>query len=253
MWIASLIRRKLENVLEGFGYSLKLAEAPPRGYQRFLRLYRSAAPPPKTVFDIGVGEGTPWLYEAFPAAHFVLVEALEDFRPAIERILQKYDAECHYCCLGETEGEAEFRVRAGLLTSSGMHALNEDFCALLDDSRKPEEKIRRIPMRTLDSIAPDCPTPLLLKIDVEGAEMGVLKGGVNTVRSADMILVETSIASRFQGGSDLIQVGSWLQQFGFGLFEIVNFATVGPRRITSYVDAVFVRRDSEAWRNLMKA
>lgn len=253
MRITSMARRSLEKVLDRFGYALKIAEAPPRGHRRFLRLYGSVAPAPRTVFDIGVGDGTPWLYEAFPQARFTLVEAVEEFRPAIERILGRYDAECHYCCLGRTEGQAEFRVRKGLLTGSGLYAVSPDHENLLGEPGAPEEEIRRVPMRTLDSIARGCPAPYVLKIDVEGAELDVLQGGARTVRSADLILVETSVARRFEGGPDLVGVGSWLAQSGFRLFEIVAFATAGSRRITSYVDAAFVRQDSEAYRNLMRA
>jgi len=28
---------------------------------------------PQTIFDVGVAKGTPWLYDAFPDAYFVLV------------------------------------------------------------------------------------------------------------------------------------------------------------------------------------
>lgn len=250
MWIRSFVRRRLEDVLARFGYSVKLADAPPRGYAGFLDLYRSLAPAPRTVVDIGVGYGTSWLYEAFPQAHFVLIEALEDFRPSIEEILKRYDAECHYCCLGKTEGEAEFLVRPGVLTSSGMYAMAGGYRESWGGARTASEQVRRVPMRTLDSIAAGAAPPMILKIDVEGAEMDVLQGGESTLASADMILVETSIASRFEGGPDLIELGGWLKARGFALFEIVEFSTAGPRRITSYVDAAFLRLDSEAYRSL---
>lgn len=230
-----------------FGYRLKIADAPPRGYVRFLQMYQSVAPQPRTVFDIGVGRGTPWLYEAFPKAHFVLVEALEDFKPDVDAILKQYDAECHYCCLGKSEGEAEFRVRPGVLTSSGLYGLDAGYRNSWGGSQSQVEQVRRVAMRTLDSLGADVATPAILKIDVEGSELDVLEGGIRTVEAADMILVETSTSNRFEGGADLITVGAWLKDHGFGLFEIVEFSTVGPRRITCYVDAAFVRVDSDAY------
>lgn len=247
MRFRSLVRGGLEQLLEKFGYSLKVSENPPRGYSRFLQMYRSVAPEPRTVFDIGVGRGTPWLYEAFPNAHFVLVEALEDFAADVDAILKRYDAECHYCCLGRSEGEAEFRVRPGVLTSSGLHALTADYRNNWSGAAGEVEQVRRVTMKKLDSLAADVARPTILKIDVEGSELEVLEGGVRTVESADMILVETSVTNRFEGGADLIQVGSWLKDHGFGLFEIVSFSAAGPRRITCYVDAAFVRLDSEAY------
>ena len=48
----------------------------------YLRTYGFA---PATVFDVGVYTGTPWLYESFPDAHFVLIDPQGDLqgpRPA---------------------------------------------------------------------------------------------------------------------------------------------------------------------------
>lgn len=246
----SFLRGRLERLLANAGYSLKITDAPPRGYAGFLQFYRSLAPLPRTVFDIGVGHGTPWLYEAFPEARFVLIEPLEEFKPSIEPVLRRFSAECHYCCLGKTPGEAEFRIRPGVLTSSGIYEMSPGYGASWGGNHAAEEQVRRVPMRTLDSFEALAEVPTVLKIDVEGAEKDVLEGGTKVIQRADMILLEASISARFEGGADLIDLGAWLKRRGFALFEIVEFSTSGPRRITSYVDAAFVRVDSEAFRRL---
>src|SRR4051812_5044560 len=48
---------------------------------------------PRTVIDVGVGDGTPELYAAFPAARFVLIEPLEEFAPALERLHEEIGAD----------------------------------------------------------------------------------------------------------------------------------------------------------------
>jgi len=240
--VKATIRTCLESVLAKFNYGLKPLDAPLRGYREFLRFYRSLAPYPKTVFDIGVGRGTPWLYEAFPESRLVLVEALAEFEPYIRDICSKYPAEAHFCCLGAVEGIAEFRVHPGDLTGSGIMPR---VCVNGGPTEQAVE-IRCIPVRTLDSLASGYPAPSVIKIDVEGAELEVLRGAVNTIQSTDLILLETSIADRFVGAPDLVEVGFWLNSHGFRLFDIVEIATIGPRRIPCYLDVAFVRIGSAA-------
>lgn len=247
MRLNSMARRLLESVLAMRGYGLRELDAPPRGYDRFLDLYREAAPAPRTVFDIGVGWGTPWLYRAFPEAHFVLVEPLREFEHSIEEILRQYDAEYHSCCLGAAPGESEFQVHPWDLTGSGLYSSASEQAA--DPARKVE--IRKVPVRTLDSIAEGCAPPCVLKIDTEGSELEVLRGGIRTLRSVELILLETFLIERHHGAPDLIDVAAWLKNQGFRLFDVVNIATVGPRRIPAYVDVAFLRTGSDAYRRLV--
>lgn len=246
----SLVRRQLERLLHAHGYGLRRLDAPPRGYARFLELYRSVAPAPRHVIDVGVGDGTPWLYEAFPEAHLILVEPLREFEPAIRGILERRAGQCHLCCLAESDGEAVIEVHPWNLTGSSL--LKTRSSKLLGTAGGVLEQVERriVPQRRLDSIAAGLPGPCVMKIDVEGAELGVLRGAVRTLGVTDLILLETSLLERHAGSPDLIDVGLWLKKQGFRLFEIVEIATVGSRRISSYVDAAFLRADGEAYRKL---
>ena len=44
---------------------------------------------PQTVIDVGVADGTFELYRAFPNAKHLLIEPLEEFKPALERITRQ--------------------------------------------------------------------------------------------------------------------------------------------------------------------
>jgi hypothetical protein len=61
-----------------------------------------------TVIDIGVLDGTPNLYEAFPNAHLVLIEALPTYRATCDDILSKRAStgEVHMVAAGAKNGEA---------------------------------------------------------------------------------------------------------------------------------------------------
>jgi len=205
---------------------------------------------PQTIFDIGVGQGTPWLYEAFPASRFVLVEALVEFEPYIHDICRKYVAEVHYCCLGAAEGETEFEVHPWDLTGSGLPVARKRDAGAGNGPAGKSMEMRRVTVRTLDSLAQGKPLPSIIKIDVEGSELDVLRGGAQAVRAADLILLETSLTGRLIIAPDLIDVGAWLKTQGFHLFDILEISTRGPNHVPCFVDAAFLRADSEAYRRL---
>jgi hypothetical protein len=90
--------------LRNFGRELLMAEwAKERIHKPFLTT--------QTVFDVGVGHGTPGLYRAFPDLHHVLIEPLADiYSDSINTILNTYDAEIIHAALGSVMGEAEIFV-----------------------------------------------------------------------------------------------------------------------------------------------
>jgi hypothetical protein len=48
---------------------------------------------PRTVVDVGVGRGTPQLYEPFPKSFQVLIGPLKEHEPGLQDILTKYEGE----------------------------------------------------------------------------------------------------------------------------------------------------------------
>ena len=93
MKITAAVPRVIERCISTFGYSLKINGSPPRGFTNFFGYVKSRGFQPQTVFDVGVGNGTPWLYGAFPDAHFVLIEPQVEFEPSLKRICDQQDAE----------------------------------------------------------------------------------------------------------------------------------------------------------------
>jgi FkbM family methyltransferase len=243
----------LDAVLARRGYQLKDVNAPPRGHQRFLEVYGRLAPKPATVIDVGVGRGTPWLYEAFPEAKLLLIEALEDFKPNIDEILRRRNAECVFAALGETEGEADFYVPHPVLTGASLFQRVLHRQERLNREGRGEVRKRTVRIRQLDSITSSCAGPHVLKIDVEGAELALLRGATATLQSTDLLLIESSVMQRWKGASDFVDVAAYLKTKGFALLEITEMATQGMERVLCYLDAAFVRADSDGYRRLLEA
>ena len=184
MTAAGYARTVLEWVLNRRGFTIRQKNEPPRGFRDFFALYRQHGPMPEVVFDIGVGNGTLWLYEAFPDATFMLIEPLRDFAPKIDAILQMYKGECHYCALGEHEGEITLHVPIGVPTGSSLLPRDPDWAAYVASGGDRGTCERTVELIRLDRIAASRLGPHVIKIDVEGAELQVMRGGPDCVLSA---------------------------------------------------------------------
>jgi hypothetical protein len=87
-------------------------------------------------------------------------------------------------------------------------------------SHRCRNPTRRRPARTLDDIIRDTGVSRVdvVKIDVEGAEMLVLKGAVNTLaRYHPMVIVELLDAQLRAMGSSEAEVRAFLQAHGYAL------------------------------------
>lgn len=82
--------------------------------------------------------------------------------------------EVHNCALGAATGEIAF--------TDGKDTVNR--IATEDD-----EKTRMVRMETLDAMIPDL-SPIMMKVDVEGAELGVLLGAGNVLANPRLKVIE---------------------------------------------------------------
>ena len=122
-----------------------------------------------------------------------------------------------------------------------------------------EVEVRRIPARTLDDIAAgDSARPMdLLKVDVQGTELEVLRGGEKRVLPAvHAVVVETRFVEQYVGQARFSELESYLRGQGFTLFGLepgylggVRADELKPwpptRRRISHADALFFRAEDE--------
>lgn len=132
------------------------------------------------AYDIGSWHGfIAGVMAAQGAGEVHAFEPLPENAELIEKMIALNPAKpltLHRCAVGETDTELDLLV------------LPETSMAKLESSRfqvdcSPQQKIR-VRVRSIDSLVEnrDAPAPALLKIDVEGAELSVLRGGLNTIR-----------------------------------------------------------------------
>lgn len=185
---------------------------------------------PATVIDVGVADGTPPLYAAFPDAYLVLCDPLEEFEPALARIVSERPGEYFVGALGSAPGTVTMEVDPNLHVSSTLPKVFPE----LDTER------RDVTLTTLDLMVAehDWKPPFGLKLDTEGSEMEVLRGASDMLARTEFVISEVSVHERFQGACTCAELVAEMRTRGFEFCDLLD-ADVTPLGV--HADALFRR------------
>lgn len=198
---------------------------------------------PDAVIDVGVDDGTPWLYQACPDAKLILIDPLQESRERAAKSVQGRDVAFHTVALGTEHGQKSLHVPE---TEKGTgHAM----ASLLDRKDALAKSFTDIAMRQvdvvpLDEIARAYPGRLGLKIDTEGFEGPVLEGAAETLKRCMFVILEMSVTQRFEGVSPPSHLVQMLSAAGLELRDILAIAD-GPHKRAKprHMDVLFTRWD----------
>ena len=84
----------------------------------------------------------------------------------------------------------------------------------------------------------------ILKIDVQGYELEVLKGAVSSLKNTQFIIVEVSFLEIYEKAPLAHEVIQFLDIQNFQIFDIVDFKFRPLDRILYQVDMFFIKKDS---------
>ena len=146
-----------------------------------------------------------WCFEPYPAA-FQMLERLVDGR-----------ARCVRCALAGASGAGELHVARADGASSLLMP------TALQIGRSSEAVIAghvEVEVRTLDEFAGEIASPYLLKVDVRGYELEVLRGGRALLASDGDLLIECSFRELYGGQPLAADVIAHLRPLGFQLRDI---------------------------------
>jgi FkbM family methyltransferase len=199
--------------------------------------------PIRTVLDVGANAGQFALcaQALFPGARIHSFEPLPDVYTALARAAAPFPAiRAWNLALGEQAGTLRFERNDYTPSSSAlpMAAAHKEEFPFTERSTAVDVTVER-----LDDVAPrlEIVDELLVKIDVQGYEDRVLRGGAETLRRARVVVVETSFAALYEGQARHDDVYRTLVDWGFGYRGALD-QLVSPRtgEVLS-ADGLFVR------------
>jgi FkbM family methyltransferase len=105
---------------------------------------------------------------------------------------------------------------------------------------------RKVESITLDSLLEKynkIEGPYLIKIDVQGAELEVLKGAEKTLKSTDYILMEISFFRFFKSSPQFCEVIEFMNKRGFVPYDLTGLRYRPFDNALAQVDIAFVKED----------
>jgi len=186
----------------------------------------------KSILDIGAYKGK-WSMEVrktvFPNSSYTLVEAI-DYQE-LRLLSNRYDNINFFNLLLD---EKEQNVTWYEKRNTGDSIFKEN-TSYFEDS----EKIERL-TTTLDKSFSSHYTFDLIKIDCQGAELPILKGGKKLVQSAKVIILEVPFMGQYNiGVSNFFEHIKYMQEIGYSVFDIVELHRVED--ILIQIDLIFIK------------
>lgn len=185
---------------------------------------------PKVVYDIGAAV-LHWTKEAkkvWPDAKYYAFEAVME----VEAWFKEYGIEHHLGVLSDQDGkEVIFYEDAVCLGGNSYYRENVVYSPAAEKLYSDEKGKRRL-TKTLDTIVEErgFELPDFMKIDVQGAELDILKGATKTLQSVNHLIVELQHVEYNIGAKQVQESIPFIQSLGFELIPTpqVYFCGNGP-------------------------
>jgi FkbM family methyltransferase len=201
------------------------------GHLKRLRFYKNKGVNFKNVLDIGACNGS-WsllVKSIFPETSILMVEANNDK----EQILKKVGN--YKIALLSSEAGKEvnyYKSVSGDTSGNSIYLENTNYKFI------PERRITT----TLKLIAPKDVDYDLIKMDVQGSELDIIKGGLDIIKKSKFLLLELQISEYNKDAPMLSEVLFFLKKINFDLVDIFDLL-YSPTGSLIQIDGFFVNRD----------
>ena len=195
---------------------------------------------PTTIVDVGVATDTEDLYWHFPNAKYLFVEPLQEFESNLQQLCGLYPGSNYMlAAAGATNGELEILVTPDLGSTSRFETIESRDGAY-------DMAPRTVPQLKIDTMwdTLELSGPALLKIDVQGGEIEVLKGADKTLNNFEVIVLEVGLIEQYIGQPIFSDYISYMTKKDFVAYDIIHtgYADTG---MLCQVDLVFVKKDGQ--------
>ncbi len=198
----------------------------------------------KTIIDIGSNEGQfiKEISTILPGRKIVAFEPLPDCFKKLVANTKKYDITAYNVGLSDYEGTTTINVSNNLVSSSMLPM--ED----LHKNAYPESyfvKTETIRLDRLDDVIAKSAIQknFLIKMDVQGYEEKVIKGGEKTFSEAAALIVESIFEPFYEGQWLFDDLYSYFTNTGFKFMGFTDQKNSKVTGIPLFADSIFIRKD----------
>ena len=193
---------------------------------------------PGLIIDGGayIGDWTKNVRMIFPDSTFIMIEAQTSKQDILQNLTRQYDnVNLEIALMGDGEkDEVEF-----FEMETGSSIYNEN-------THHNRKKVS-LKMRTLDSIVEKYPIQgdCFLKLDVQGAEIDILKGAVRLLKRTEVIMLEVSTLNYNENAPQFADVVKFMKDIGYVLFDMCDENRIVENEVLFQMDLIFVKEFGE--------
>ena len=199
------------------------------------------------IFDIGAYDGRSAIeyLREFPKSK---IFSFEPTKNSFEKLKKNFginlNITIYNTAISDFKGETDFYVNNSGLTNSLLKLsdakINNEVYNL------KEESTERVSVTTLDFFTSEMKIDHIniLKIDVQGAELSVLKGAENLLKNKkiDALFVEVEFIKLYAGQALFHDISSFLHKYDYHLYSLYNLTSSKEGRMV-YGDALFLKNE----------
>jgi FkbM family methyltransferase len=178
------------------------------------------------MIDVGaaVGGVASYFADRYPELKIYCIEPNHRLLPALDEISRhRSNIFIKDIALSNSGGEFTLHVTSNQRSSS-LNELNDEEVRKLSHEHRAlleETESFKVKTSTLDEEFKDAPRILLIKLDTQGTELEILKGGLETLKRTKFVLTEMNNHRLYKNTCQYYEVDDFLRAHGFRLVDVI--------------------------------
>ena len=217
----SIFQKHILNTIETTPYLL---------YDNYVHIEKTIAlvrllklPPQNVLLDVGGfhGDVAVKFAKAFPNARVLTFEPIQKHFEILQNNIKPYsNIESFNVALGDINEEKSINKLVNSASSSILEVADKIENNFFSENLAPDQ-VEPILVKKLDDIIAPNLFVNILKIDVQGFELHVLNGGIDTLNHVFVVLIELQNHRFYKGAPLYYEIDEFLRKHGFELYEIM--------------------------------
>jgi FkbM family methyltransferase len=191
---------------------------------------------PSVIVDVGAANGTFPLLKVYPRSRYLWIEPLVEFQEDLKQLAAKYKGDYILAAAAKSTGSIKLNVHPDL----GGSSTHREADGLEADGIEREVKLIKLD-DLIDQYGLN--RDVLLKVDVQGAELEVLAGAPQLMHHCEVIILEVSFFKFLKTNPEFFDAVSYMKSKGFVAYDIFDGHNRPLDHALAQKDILFVKED----------